>query len=237
MKLNKIRILNYKGFRDSRRIKLSPNFTVIVGKNNSGKSALLQSFRFQRAGEKAHRSPLIAENITVDQISVFETEATFDWSEIEELCSKYVGGQIHFPVDRTETDNTPDLGENWTGLVSKRPIVLELRCQTNQGYASAVKWPSRGQFADPTPQAQLTMNLSYQPQDGRWIFGGVTGNAENLALIASHGLERQIFVFDAERLSIDMSPPDAGQILSPRAENPRRCCISFKPIHHAGKGL
>ncbi len=61
--------------------------------------------------------------------------------------------------------------------------------------------------------------LSFQPNTGQWVFGGIVGNEENLAQIAGHGLDVHIFVFDPERLNIDNSPPGSGQTLASNASN------------------
>ena len=46
MKINLIRIENYKGFSDSGEIRLSGDFNVVVGPNNVGKTAFIEAFRF-----------------------------------------------------------------------------------------------------------------------------------------------------------------------------------------------
>ncbi|MFM9975451.1 MAG: AAA family ATPase, partial [Beijerinckiaceae bacterium] len=41
MYIKRLKIKNYKGFNESDWIEFGPGFNVIVGQNNSGKSALL----------------------------------------------------------------------------------------------------------------------------------------------------------------------------------------------------
>lgn len=43
MYISKIRVQNYKSFFDSRELTFAPGFNIIVGKNNSGKTALLEA--------------------------------------------------------------------------------------------------------------------------------------------------------------------------------------------------
>jgi predicted ATPase len=219
VKLKKIRIYNYKGFRDSGPLELAPDFTVVVGKNNSGKSALLQSFRLQRAGFKPHLSPLVARDLQPDPASRFEVQVEFDWHEIESLAGRFGLHTIAFPVNVVETNATTDLANNWKQVVSARPISLELACHSNQAHAMATTQPSHGQFPDPGQGHRHTMLVHFQPNLGQWVFGEITGNQENLAEIAERGLANQSFVFDAERLNIDMSQPAGGQTLTPNASN------------------
>lgn len=83
MHINEIRVLNYKGFADSGWLKLSPKFTVIVGKNNSGKTALLESFRFQAAGNFPHRSINQTNPAAVNPTSRFDAKVSLNWADFE----------------------------------------------------------------------------------------------------------------------------------------------------------
>jgi predicted ATPase len=215
MKLTKIQIYNYKGFADSGPLTLSPHFTVVVGKNNSGKSALLQSLRFCAAGSKPHRSPMVDRDVQLDPTSRLEGRVILEWPEIENIASKYVGGQIAYPVNQAETDTIPDLHGNWREFLSTKCTDIRFAWHFNNPEAQATCSPSHAQFVDPG----LTMLLNLQPSTATWNFGGLAGNAENLVKIASQGLLKQIYVFDAERLSIDASQPAPGQILAPNASN------------------
>ena len=49
MYLSKFQLLNYKSFRDSGVLEFKPGINIIVGANNSGKTALLEalSLKFQ----------------------------------------------------------------------------------------------------------------------------------------------------------------------------------------------
>src|SRR5689334_7052663 len=50
-----LRIRNFKSFYDSGEIRFSERFTVIVGQNNAGKTALMEALSLQR-GSVPHRS-------------------------------------------------------------------------------------------------------------------------------------------------------------------------------------
>lgn len=219
MKITKLRLQNYKSYRDSDDIELDPNFTVIVGKNNSGKSALLQGLRFRGAGEKPHRSPLIDRELPLDPTPKFGAEVVFEWSEIERIAGQSGMARIHFPVNRHETDYIPNFAENWRDYLARQPIVIALTWPMDQHKALAVNWPSHGQFADPTPNQRTTVLLEFHAPSREWRFGGIFGNDETLMDIATHALQSRIFVFDAERLNIDASNPASGQTLNSNAGN------------------
>ena len=47
MYLSKIRVRNYKSFRDSGDIEFKPGINIVVGQNNSGKTSLLEALGFK----------------------------------------------------------------------------------------------------------------------------------------------------------------------------------------------
>jgi predicted ATPase len=219
VKITRLRLQNYKSYRDSGYIELSPNFTVVIGKNNSGKSALLQGLRFTDAGTKPHRSPLIDREVTLNPTSIFDADVQLDWHEIEKISGQSGIRTIALPVDRNETDKIPDLHGNWRQLVPKSPIKIGLTWPIGQANALAFGWPSHGQFPDLPHNQRLAMHINLDAVSREWRFSGLFSNDENLANIATNGLKRKIFVFDAERLNIDISSPASGQMLSPNAAN------------------
>ena len=215
MKLRKIRLYNYKGFRDSDWLELSPSFTVVVGKNNSGKSALLEGFKLQRAGAKPHRSLDVVRGGHINPASRIDVVADFQWNEIE-IYAQNVGNQIVYPV---RTVHPPEVNaQNWQDVFTQNCVSLELRSQSDQTYVLATRSPSHGQFED-TPNNRLSAILYFDLVNSEWSFGGIVGNEENLPRIADEALKRQIYNFSAERLNIDQSVPRASQILESNAGN------------------
>ncbi len=219
MKIGWLKLQNYKSYRDSGKIEFAPDFTVIVGKNNSGKSALLQGLRFRNAGAKPHRSPLVDRDVALDPTSKFEVEVLFDWDELEKVAGRADLNHMAFPANQNETDLIPNLHDNWREFVSRRTIKIPLAWPSDQQNALALHWPSHRQFDDPTPPQRFTMVVNFHPPSSEWRFAGMSGQDENLPQIATEGLTRQIFVFDAERLNIDLSGPQASQTLDANAGN------------------
>jgi AAA15 family ATPase/GTPase len=52
MRLKQLKISNYKCFRDSGWIELDPHMTVVVGRNNVGKTALLEGLGLNTWGDE-----------------------------------------------------------------------------------------------------------------------------------------------------------------------------------------
>ncbi len=220
MKIGWLKIRNYKSYRDSGEIEFAPDFTVIVGKNNSGKSALLQGLRLDVAGAKPHRSPLQPREFVPDQNSYFDVQVILDWHEFEIIARRNNTNRVVYPVNPNETNSYPEIKKNWRSFLIRRETKIELNWPSNSGEGTALNSPSHGQFHDPgSPHERLSMVLDYDIQQSSWRFSGITGNVENLPSLASYALRTQVFVFDAERLNIDVSQPAAGQALQPNARN------------------
>jgi predicted ATPase len=219
VKVSRIRLQNYKSYRDSGDIELAPDFTVVVGKNNSGKSALLQSLRFKDAGAKPHRSPLVGREVVLDPMPKFDAQVVLEWPEIETIAGQAGLRRITFPVDVQETNQIASLGANWRDYLLSKPAKITLTWPMDQQKALALGWPSHGQFVVSQQSPRATMVLDFHAPDREWRFGGITGDEENLLDIVTHALEHRIFVFDAERLNIDASSPASGQTLNSNAGN------------------
>jgi predicted ATPase len=215
MKLQKIRLYNYKGFKDSGWIELSPNFTVVVGKNNSGKSAFLEGFRLQRSGNKPHLSIGIVRGGHVDPISRIHVVGHFHWHEIQ-INAQYVGNQIYYPLTASHRNELN--AQNWEDIIVRPSMTLELQSRTDVPYVVATRWPSHGRFED-SPNSRICALLNHDATKAEWSFGGIAENEENLPRIADEALRRQVYNFSAERLNIDQSMPQADQSLSPNASN------------------
>jgi recombinational DNA repair ATPase RecF len=86
MYISRLQLLNYKSFRDSGVLEFQPGINIIVGANNSGKTALLeaQSLSFKTS---PHRSieTLPQPNSTPNRESVAKVTLIFTKAEIHSL--------------------------------------------------------------------------------------------------------------------------------------------------------
>src|SRR5438128_7057985 len=97
MWISKLHILNYMSLADSGELYLKPGFTFFVGKNNSGKSALLSAFTFALPG-KPHRSlaSVPTPNALVDPVSKGSVEFVLRPGELDTLARNVE--QLFLPV-------------------------------------------------------------------------------------------------------------------------------------------
>jgi AAA15 family ATPase/GTPase len=56
MLIKRFRLINYQSFEDSGSLSFSLGFTVIVGKNNAGKTALLEAIKVVGLNSNTHRT-------------------------------------------------------------------------------------------------------------------------------------------------------------------------------------
>src|ERR1700736_3626731 len=100
MRIQSIRIQNYKGFRDSGTVDMGGQFTVLVGQNNSGKTAFLEALNAGGLGSKPHREYVDLAD-TLPPVLNPDSSVTFDVSILgRELRWLLLSNrrELHLPV-------------------------------------------------------------------------------------------------------------------------------------------
>ncbi len=208
MKISRVRVLSYASFRDSGRIDLSPNINVVVGENNSGKSALLSAMRPQLAN-KPHRSPLsflpgqlVSSNIEVD--------ITISTSEIIRRMAS-TNHQLIFPVP--------------ADLYSRPDIVLEFLNREEIVDFRGIRQAGAPLVCRPN----TFFPLSSEPSQSSLIFRIVStrlkyiaqqsGDGNSLGSLLDDPNVPSAYYFAAQRLSIGTAPITDAKLLSENAAN------------------
>jgi AAA15 family ATPase/GTPase len=81
MYLKKIRVLNYKCFEDSGWVEFGEKFNIVIGQNNSGKTAFLEVLDRSRFGDKPHRNVKQAPGSAVNPTSETQIIVSFAGEE------------------------------------------------------------------------------------------------------------------------------------------------------------
>jgi hypothetical protein len=125
MRINKLRVSNYKGFRDSGTLEFPLGFTVIVGQNNSGKTALLEAFRLTSLVAKPHRSLSRDQGIPLDPNSVVQTELSITGQELLQciLAHKPNSGATWLPCPLSVPFGSPAPGQAYLDQLFRRDQV------------------------------------------------------------------------------------------------------------------
>src|SRR6266576_4275772 len=104
MQISKLRVLNYKGFQDSGWLDVSQGFTVVIGQNNSGKTALLESFRLTGLNPRPHRSLSRNEATPLDPTSRVEILLNVTGLELLQGVLRHGTNQVWIPCPRPVAD-------------------------------------------------------------------------------------------------------------------------------------
>src|SRR5262245_33293850 len=102
MRFISIQIKNYKSFDESQKIRLASGRNVVVGQNNSGKTALLEaiSLTFGREPHKTSRRP---RGFPVPDLSDVLFDFALSGTEMKKVLLA-AGSQLHLPLP---TDRGP----------------------------------------------------------------------------------------------------------------------------------
>lgn len=216
MKIKAIKIVNYKGFSDTGYIELSDKWNVVVGQNNVGKTAFIESFRLSNISNNCpHRSLDIPKGAPFDLSSHFHVKMIVDRLWLRNKWFKQ-GGKFRLPVGlsipnfRSEFINYKDF---WLGS----PIDMELEFSH---HLVSSKWPSHNLFehvADGNP-----VHVTFRSNSG--VESGVVsdptrGSEDDAPELVRSFFPDNIYVFDAKRFAVGQCVHEDTWKLAPDARN------------------
>ena len=207
MHIKKLRIQNYKSFRDSGFMEFGPSFNVIVGQNNSGKTALLEALMLHNTPNKPHKRRDVKEFHQLDPYSDFEVDLVLSGVD---LVDAWISR--HGPVEQVRLDQLKQLSPLASfGVQLDTTIALKWNPNKNWQIRDELSRPlplvltAKGEFIDPSygpPRSDLFLNLGPNDQN-------------ELVHLAQAALSGRTFGFKAERMNIAASGFDNGGPLSP----------------------
>jgi len=207
LKIEAIRIQSFKSFADTGWVELSPHFTVLVGQNNSGKSAFLRAFNSASSESSPHRSASRPEGRILPPTVISFRLAV----EGREVAERARSGGLWLPVNQHN-----DVAIIKAHLVDDRVHTLE----TKTGIAPILEGaPSYGLF---DTEDVWSMSVGVDDQTGEFQLQTTMRRSppeDSLPDFVAELLRRTTFVFNAERYSIGRSPMQAYDRLSADASN------------------
>ena len=214
MWITHFRILNYKGFQDSGIIELAPTFNVIVGRNNAGKTALIEALG-TRIAPLPHRSIIAqpARTSPINSISSTTITGRFDRQEIVEILET-MGGEVFVAPRERETDES---------------VILRYDRAIADGFEVEATWSSNGWQRLRTVDDEISMGGTAHAlalrlsKDGHLESIGqqrqVVGTPALAAARIAQAMQSRIYQFRAERLNVGEFQVGQDRNLAPNSAN------------------
>ena len=139
MRLRSIRVLGFQSFSDSGEVVVEEGFNLVIGQNNSGKSALLRAMTARFANDR-HRTPESWEEHKLAQPEVVLAIET-SGAEFSDAILR-MGGALRFPIHASWNDGFEKIVQDYM----QRPIIsLNASCPPNHSGFNMV-YPGHGLF-------------------------------------------------------------------------------------------
>jgi hypothetical protein len=195
MLIDQFQITNYKSFRVSEPIQLSVGFNVFIGKNNSGKTALLEAISLSTLANKPHRHSGIPHGNPLKPTSSVELTVTLTPNDLR-LAALNVGA-FWFPVPK-------DLpGDQYLTLPDqylKQPHQFRFAVGPG-GSIGGSHYPSHAMFQGPPTGLSVEFHVN-EERSGFRIGTVASSDNDNFFVAVGRLLIESIYSFRAERLSL-----------------------------------
>lgn len=211
MRLKKLRIKGFQSFSDSEDIDFEDGFNLIIGQNNSGKSALLRAMLPTLADDR-HRTPENWQDFKLPQPEAnFSIEVNGD--EFRDALLR-VGGPHYFPIDSRWGDG---FGQIVTAYIESSVHIFDITNQPGSSFSAA--YPSHGIFSH--FEGDTPYGAQIRPNNGRLEILGARyqGQNDSLPNIIWNVWNERMFYFAAERMTVGESGVSHATRLQPNAAN------------------
>lgn len=211
VRISELRVLNYKSFRDSGWLTLGENFTVIVGQNNSGKTALIQSLRLNDAQHHPHRGPAVRQYAGQNPKSRFQLRLMASGAFLKAALIRHQR-QTFFTMPSGPIGQRERFLEE---VFARNFIEFELEFSAGSGGCKPLKEPSH-QLCDVSEPSFL---IEVNDDQSDIIVHDASSGDENLYDIFNKARGDFRYVFDPERLRIGLCAIQDTEILEAGAQN------------------
>lgn len=225
MRLDAIKITNYKSYATTENILIAGKFTVLVGQNNAGKTAFLEALRPSAIGHNPHREPKRDETFVpvLDPVSRVHLEISLSGRELQfRFLSR--GDNLVFPVSGHEEDK---IRTQIKDLFARENVQFEIGASGGGGWSS--NYPAHRLFK--SSNQNLAVRLSPSGDRQSWSFQDLSATrADGLPGLVGNYYNDALNIFRAERMNIGQSPSVSQQNLLRTPVIFRPCCCSFPEI-------
>ncbi|MDE2267237.1 MAG: AAA family ATPase [Alphaproteobacteria bacterium] len=197
MWLKSFRIRNYKSFCDSQMHSLAPKRNVIVGTNNSGKSALLEALSLKYSNHP-HKTAARKVGFPLPLESEIEFEFSVTGVELRRFLLTF-GGALIIPCPVNGVRD-PHSATNWLNSALAREEITFLLRRRGATFEAA-RYPAFDVFAR-TPGACFGIQVNANQAEENFKFTGFTSAQSDFAPALGGPVSDLVYFFNAERLAI-----------------------------------
>lgn len=221
MKISSFKIENYKSIINSGELKLASGFNVVVGKNNVGKTALLDALSLRYVG-KSHRSVKSKSKVTsaLNPISPAEVVIAINGDEVKDIILNNFS-QINVPVEEECADESSARKCLEYFFEETVELMIGLRAgQNSVGSLHEIKYPAHGRFLI-KKSGNHKMAVFDVSDKSKFIFSsfvGIDSTSELSYQIAGY-IRNSIYNFSAQRLHLGDCPFGYNPVLKSNASN------------------
>ncbi len=219
MRIERLRILNYKCFKETDWIPLAPSFNVVIGPNNSGKSAFLEAASLWFAGDSNRAKPHLSATIARGRPPRSDSEVDVRFVLVKNELYHHLlqSGQFYLNFRTSEDRNCWALDSQLGTLFETSPLAFEANLSTHNLIPISV--PAVSGLVE-SVAADVRPGL-FHPKSDRsgFRFDGVGRGGPDLCSSAISVARQNTFFFSAERLNVAKYPSGAEKKLRPDAAN------------------
>lgn len=229
MRLESIRIQNYRSFSDSGFLKFSPGFNIVVGANNVGKTSLLFCLAGKFGGEP-HKSirTLLTRDEPLNQTSRADFTLVASGDELRRAVLNAGDSNRYFPWPSDTAVDRQSAGRVLSRILDAEAIRFSTAAYSNQGQPSP-QWmtpgyPSMHLFDvansqnSACPMLEVTINRAAKGVVAVNV-GPVVAKSNDFSQHVARALMAKVYRFSAERLSLGAGSYGTTADLAPDAQN------------------
>jgi hypothetical protein len=209
MLIDEFRIVNYKSYRDTPPIPLSTGFNVFTGKNNGGKTALLQALSSSTFADKPHRHSGTPNDQSLPARSTVELTVTLTPADLHRAFLSTP--DFSFPVPQ-DVDPMTLFHE-----FLQSPRSFSIIALAGPAFASS-SYPAHRMFSGPPSGLTAAIRLNDARSDFVLI-ATYEHNNDSVNSAVGNFVSQSVYFFDAQRRSLGLYKFGDSAILKPNAEN------------------
>jgi hypothetical protein len=216
MLLRSFKVTNYKGFRDTPPLPFEGGFTVIAGRNNAGKTALLEALKLASANAPHRSLASLAKPTDVPApYSTFAADVELVDGELGDLLAQSLR-EFNLPPNVLQNHDAGDLLRRFAEAPSVR---VRLVCQGGQLIRAEI--PAFGLTDVASPQAEVRQAVSSAgPGQPFQVSAGVSQKQSGgLAWKLAEEFMSRIYLFRAERFNVGTGAFGPNAVLLANAAN------------------